>query len=158
MANTSCRLSRRRPWLASARRLGGSATDCTHTQVAGDIGDCANFMEWNARSQLTTWYPVLGSASAPRVQQGGRDHDYARKQWSGLLRDVYLPRAELFLGQALRDAVAGTPFDGAAPHPQAFGRQPPHQSPGPSAGRPSPARHIYVRFIIWIDLHMVESN
>jgi hypothetical protein len=114
VANTSCRLSRRRPWLASARRLGGSATDCTHTQVAGDIGDCANFMEWNARSQLTTWYPVLGSASAPRVQQGGRDHDYARKQWSGLLRDVYLPRAELFLGQAVRDAVAGTPFDGAA--------------------------------------------
>ena len=54
------------PWLASARKLGGSATDCTHTQIAGDIGRCDDFMEWNARAQLTTWYPVVGSASAVR--------------------------------------------------------------------------------------------
>ena len=48
------------------------------------------------------------------MQQGGRDHDYARKQWSGLLRDVYIPRAQLFMRQALRDAAAGRPFDDAA--------------------------------------------
>jgi len=46
--------------------------DCTHTQVAGDIGDCANFMEWNAKAQLTTWYPVIGSASSPMFEQGGQ--------------------------------------------------------------------------------------
>ena len=40
-------------------------------------------------------------------QQGGRDHDYARKQWSGLVRDVYAARATLFLEQALRDAAVG---------------------------------------------------
>ena len=102
------------PWLASARKLGGDAADCTHTQIAGDIGDCANFMEWNARAQLTTWYPVLGSASAPQVQQGGRDHDYARKQWSGLLSDVYIPRAKLNLIQALQDVEAGRRFNAAA--------------------------------------------
>ena len=45
------------------------------------------------------------------MQQGGRDHDYARKQWSGLLRDVYIPRAELYRKQALLDAAAGRPFD-----------------------------------------------
>ena len=57
---------------------------------------------------------MLGSASAPHVQQGGRDHDYARKQWSGLLRDVYLPRAAAYLNQALQDASAGRPsFDAA---------------------------------------------
>ena len=51
------------PWLASARKLGGSATDCVDTQIDGDIpnGSCADFMEWNARAQITTWYlPFLG--------------------------------------------------------------------------------------------------
>ena len=28
------------PWLEAARRLGGNATDCVDTQIAGDIGDC----------------------------------------------------------------------------------------------------------------------
>ena len=102
------------PWLASARKLGGSATDCVDTQIKGDIGHCSDFMEWNARAQLTTWYPVIGSASAPMVQQNGRDHDYARKQWSGILRDVYIPRAELYRKQALQDAAAGQPFNATA--------------------------------------------
>ena len=115
------------PWLAAARKLGGSAADCNNTRIAGDIGRCDDFMEWNARAQLTTWcvtwaqlavnctkvsaclplthyniihlpcchiparYPVLGSAAAPRVQQGGRDHDYARKQWSGPSTPPFLP-------------------------------------------------------------------
>ena len=39
------------PWLASARKLGGNATDCTDTLV-GDL-HCDDFMEWNARSQVT---------------------------------------------------------------------------------------------------------
>ena len=102
------------PWLASARTLADGATDCVDTQIAGDIGNCADFMEWNARAQLTSWYPVIGSESAPVVQQGGRDHDYARKQWSGLLRDVYIPRAELYMKQAKADAAAGRAFDSAA--------------------------------------------
>jgi len=41
--------------------------------------------EWNARNQITLWGP--------------RDsilHDYAAKQWSGLIRDFYAPRWELF--------------------------------------------------------------
>jgi len=102
------------PWLASARKLGGNASDCTDTQIKGDIGNCANFMEWNAKAQLTTWYPVIGSAAAPQVQQGGRDHDYARKQWSGLLADVHIPRARLFQRQALQNAAAGQPFNDTA--------------------------------------------
>ena len=102
------------PWLASARRLAGNATDCIDTQIAGDIGDCADFMEWNARAQLTTWYPVIGSASAPIVQQNGRDHDYARKQWSGLIQDVFIPRTELYRKQALSDAAASSAFNGTA--------------------------------------------
>ena len=101
------------PWLASARKLGGAASDCVADNVAvpGGIGSCADFMEWNAKAQLTTWYPVLGSAAAPRRQQGTRDHDYARKHWSGLLKDVYIPRARLYQAQALRDAAAGRVFN-----------------------------------------------
>ena len=93
--------------------IGGDATDCKadNLEVAGGIGNCADFMEWNAKSQLTTWYPVLGSAEQPRVQQNGRDHDYARKQWSGLLRDVHIPRAKLYQRQALSDAAAGRAFN-----------------------------------------------
>ena len=102
------------PWLAAARKIGGNATDCVNTQIQGDIGHCDDFMEWNARAQLTTWYPVIGSADNPSVQQGGRDHDYARKQWSGLVRDVYFRRAALYRDQALRDVGSGRAFDAEA--------------------------------------------
>jgi len=57
---------------------------------------------------------VLGLATAPRYQQGGRDHDYARKQWSGLIKDVYIPRVKLYQAQALRDAAAGRTFNSSA--------------------------------------------
>ena len=40
--------------------------------LRGGINNCSDFMEWNAKAQLTTWYPVLGSATAPRYQQGCR--------------------------------------------------------------------------------------
>ena len=102
------------PWLESARKLGGTAQDCINTRISGDIGACNDFMEWNARAQLTSWYPVLGSASSPVVQQNGRDHDYARKQWSGLVRDVFIPRANLFRDQAFTDAAAGQTFNSTA--------------------------------------------
>jgi len=37
-------------WLASARKLGGNATDCDDTAI-GDL-HCDDFMEWNARAQV----------------------------------------------------------------------------------------------------------
>jgi hypothetical protein len=39
---------------------GGAASDCVadNMAVAGDIGNCADFMEWNAKAQLTTWSGV----------------------------------------------------------------------------------------------------
>ena len=101
------------PWLERARRLGGNYTDCFADNIPSMArsGSCANFMEWNAKAQVTTWYPVLGTPDQPQVQQGGRDHDYARKQWAGLVADVYIPRAELYRAQALRDAAAGLSFN-----------------------------------------------
>jgi hypothetical protein len=78
------------PWLDSARALGANATDCTDTIIGdGLIKDCADFMEWNARSQLTTWQPT------PKVGPLGNPQDYARKHWSGLIKSYYAPRVRL---------------------------------------------------------------
>ena len=97
------------PWLAEARALGGGAADCVGTLV-GNFSTCDDFMEWNARVQITTWYPTPPDAVSPG-QSGGRDGDYARKQWSGLIASYYAPRADAYLAQALFDAAAGQPFN-----------------------------------------------
>ena len=76
------------PWLESARKLGGNATDCTDT-IVGDL-HCADFMEWNARSQLTTWKPT------PQGGPLGHPNDYAKKHWSGLISGYYVPRVHLY--------------------------------------------------------------
>jgi alpha-N-acetylglucosaminidase len=46
-----------------------------------------NLFEWNARRQITLW-------SSAEI---GEFHDYANKQWSGLISSYYLPRWKLFL-------------------------------------------------------------
>ena len=74
--------------------------------LLGDMA-CPDFYEWNARVQLTTWYPTPPNASAVYA----RDRDYARKHWSPLIRDYYARRAQGLLHQALTDAVAGRPLN-----------------------------------------------
>ncbi|HSW45424.1 MAG TPA: alpha-N-acetylglucosaminidase TIM-barrel domain-containing protein [Phycisphaerae bacterium] len=68
-------------WLADAKRW---ATNDEERKL----------YEWNARNQITLWGP--------------RDsilHEYARKQWSGMLTGFYMPRWEMFLNR-LRNALA----------------------------------------------------
>lgn len=102
------------PWLQSARAWGAipNASDCTGT-VIGDL-DCPHFMEWNARCQITTWYPTPARGQGFPGQQGGRDNDYARKHWSGLIRDYYAVRAELLVHQAVVDGLAGKALNTSA--------------------------------------------
>lgn len=88
------------PWIESARYWGQNFTDC------GNMS-CADFMEWNARCQLTTWNPTPAGAT----QIPGGPIDYASKHWSGLIDDYYKVRAQLLLNLALKDAAAGKPFD-----------------------------------------------
>lgn len=59
-------------WITSARNLGGTIEE-------------KNWYEWNARVQITTW----GNRIA--ADKGGL-HDYAHKEWNGLLRDFYYVR------------------------------------------------------------------
>jgi len=47
-------------------------------------GESPEWLEFNARNQITLWGPT------------GNINDYASKQWSGLIRTYYKPRWELF--------------------------------------------------------------
>ncbi len=97
------------PWLASARAWGENDTDCGGS-VRGALS-CPDFFEWNARAQLTSWYPPLNKTLAGAV---ARDADYARKHWSGLVGGYYAVRVDTALGVALKDAGAGAPLNSTA--------------------------------------------
>ena len=89
------------PVIAAARALGAGAADCG--TPAAPAMSCPDFLEWNVRSQLTTWNPT--PAGAPVIPGG--PIDYASKHWSGLISGYYQARASLVLTQALADAAAG---------------------------------------------------
>jgi hypothetical protein len=97
------------PWVASARAWGANATDCGGG-VRGALS-CPDFYEWNARAQLTTWYPPLNRTLAGAI---ARDGDYARKHWAGLVGGFYATRVDAALGVALRNAAAGVPLNNTA--------------------------------------------
>jgi len=88
------------PWLAAARGWGVGASDCGDS-LRGAI-PCADFYEWNARAQLTTWYPPLNGSLSGAV---ARDGDYARKHWQGLVGGFYATRVDAALGVALRSGA-----------------------------------------------------
>lgn len=66
-------------WIAQARNKG-------ITEAEKDL------YEWNARVQITTW----GNRTAS--EKGGL-RDYAHREWSGLLKDVYYVRWKTFFDQ-----------------------------------------------------------
>lgn len=77
-------------WLADAKRW---ATNDRERRL----------YEWNARIQITLW----GPKDSPL-------HDYAHKQWSGLLTGFYLPRWEQFLARLDKALEEGKEVDMAA--------------------------------------------
>ena len=81
------------PRLAAARALGRD-------------DDARALLEWNARVQITTW----GNRD---VAERGRLHDYAHKEWSGLLSGLYYDRWACWaeaMEQNLRGADALEPL------------------------------------------------
>ena len=72
-------------WIAQARNKG-------YTQAEKDL------YEWNARVQITTW----GNRTA--AEQGGL-RDYAHREWSGLLKDVYYVRWKTFFEKGVNEKV-----------------------------------------------------
>jgi alpha-N-acetylglucosaminidase len=74
-------------WVAAAQRWGDD--DAERRAYA-----------WNARNQITLWGP-------PDSQL----HEYARKEWSGVVRGFYLRRWQRFCDQLDAALAAGKPFD-----------------------------------------------
>lgn len=72
-------------WIAQARNKG-------YTQAEKDL------YEWNARVQITTW----GNRAA--AEDGGL-RDYAHREWSGLLRDVYYTRWKTFFDKNMDPTI-----------------------------------------------------
>lgn len=60
-----------------------------------------DYYRWNARTLLTTW----GNRHAANV---GGLHDYAHREWAGMLRDFYYPRWKTFF-DALNDGELPPP-------------------------------------------------
>ena len=72
------------------------------TDMARNIGNSQaekDLYEWNARVQITTW----GNRSA---SEQGNLHDYAHKEWNGLLKDFYYIRWKTYF-DALMSTLNG---------------------------------------------------
>ncbi|MFD3997584.1 alpha-N-acetylglucosaminidase [Streptomyces sp. NPDC058548] len=76
------------PWLADARSWGADPEE-------------RDRLEYDARSILTTW------AGKGPSETGGL-HDYANREWSGLVQDVYAPRWAAYFAGLDRALVNGT--------------------------------------------------
>ncbi len=64
-------------WIDQARKIGTTTAE-------------KDLYEWNARAQITVW----GNRNS-----AGMLHNYAYKEWSGVLRDVYYPRWRAFFDE-----------------------------------------------------------
>lgn len=56
--------------------------------------------EWNARVQITTWGPRVAA-------DDGQLHEYAHKEWAGLLKDFYYPRWKMFFEKLEKELQGG---------------------------------------------------
>ena len=83
-------------WTEAARKLGT-------TQQEKDL------YEWNARVQITTW------GNRICADKGGL-HDYAHKEWQGILKDFYYKRWKIFM-----DVLAKQMEDYTHPNEEALG-------------------------------------
>lgn len=95
------------------------------------------FYRWNARTLLTTW----GNRHAANV---GGLHDYAHREWAGLLRDYYYPRWKAFFDAMNAGEVPPVdyyPMEAA----WAAGRQP--YASSPERDPITMAREVYNRLI-----------
>lgn len=84
-------------WIRDARAMAAAAN--------GTTAD-ADLLEWDARSQVTTWYPT------PPSPTNGL-YDYANKQYNGIVRDYYLQRYAAYASLASAAIPTGKPVTAA---------------------------------------------
>lgn len=85
------------PWVAQAVAWANTSDGAT-----------AEYYEWQARSQVSTWWPVAPSArSVPETFTKLPVLDnYANKHWNGLIRDFYAKRVQCYVDQFMVDLPA----------------------------------------------------
>jgi alpha-N-acetylglucosaminidase len=83
-------------WFQGARDL-----DSFSNGSNGSNETLSDFYEWNARSQITTWYPIEKMHRNKYTKLTGLN-DYARKQWSGMISQFYNGRVHVWLNYTLR--------------------------------------------------------
>ena len=83
--------------------LGAWLTDAKKWSNSSDAPE--SFYEWQARSQVSTWWPVPPSArSNPAIFKNLPTlNDYANKHWNGMVRDFYAKRVQCYLNQVVKD-------------------------------------------------------
>lgn len=77
------------------------ATYLNAARSLGTTQEEKDLYEWNARTQITIW----GTRKA--CDEGGL-HDYAHKEWSGLLNDFYKPRWKAFFDMQIEQLEGKT--------------------------------------------------
>ncbi|MBX7257725.1 MAG: alpha-N-acetylglucosaminidase [Candidatus Hydrogenedentes bacterium] len=95
MKDTDALLSTRKEfllgkWLEDAKRWGNDEASRRH-------------YEWNARNQITLWGPADSVL-----------HDYAAKQWGGLIQGFYMPRWQKYLDMLQQSLNNGQELDAKA--------------------------------------------
>jgi alpha-N-acetylglucosaminidase len=84
-------------WIADAKKW-ANASDAP-----------ARFYEWQAKSQVATWWPVAPSDVAEwtaNYTKGPPLDGYANKHWNGLIRDFYRERVQCYVDQIAVDLPA----------------------------------------------------
>ncbi|KAG0079206.1 hypothetical protein BGZ92_001155 [Podila epicladia] len=78
-----------------------AAASASAANVTTDIGAYSDYMEFNARNQVTWWGPH---------GQGGLAN-YASKHWGGLVKEFYYPRWQIFVDRVVSAVQARKPLD-----------------------------------------------
>ena len=86
-------------WLRKARRFGKTAAEKT-------------YFEWNARTQITLW----GNKQASKFL-----HDYAAREWHGMLNDFYKPRWERYISRLQISLLTGKKLEKVDDYNQELG-------------------------------------
>ncbi|KAF9415843.1 hypothetical protein BGZ94_010384 [Podila epigama] len=90
------------PWIRDARLSAKiAAASASAANVTTDISAYSDYLEFNARNQITWW--------GPQGQRGLAD--YASKHWGGLVKEFYYPRWEIFVDRVVTAVKDRHPLD-----------------------------------------------
>jgi alpha-N-acetylglucosaminidase len=76
--------------------LGSWVSNAREVAIAAGAPQDADFLEWNARAQVTSWSPADAQACNGQATALSALYDYGNKAWSGLVKGYYDRRYQIF--------------------------------------------------------------